>query len=61
MHETTPDPGRAPTVDQFVAEVVETPDGDQCTIYPVHADEMELVTTWISAGEGSYVALQAMR
>jgi hypothetical protein len=34
---------------------------DECTIFPADADDDELVTTWISAKEGAYVSLEAMR
>ncbi|WP_311170678.1 DUF7511 domain-containing protein [Halobellus ordinarius] len=34
---------------------------DECTIYPADATPAELTTTWISATEESYVALDAMR
>lgn len=62
MHETTtPNPGIAPLADHPVAEVVETPDGRQCTIYPADVDDVELVTTWITADEDSFVALADMR
>lgn len=61
MPETTPDSGLAPLADQTVAEVVETPDGRQCTIYPANVDDVELVTTWITADEDAFVALSEMR
>lgn len=34
---------------------------DQCTIYPRGASGIERMSTWISAGEGSYVALEDAR
>jgi hypothetical protein len=34
---------------------------DECTIYPVGVSEDELVTTWITAREEHFVALEAMR
>lgn len=45
------------------ASVVVPADGhpDECTIFPVDASEAELVTTWISAEAGSFVALAEMR
>lgn len=61
MPETTPDPGLAPIVDQVIAEVVETSDGRQCTIYPANVDDTALVTTWITADEGAFVDLEEMR
>ncbi|SDM97284.1 hypothetical protein SAMN04487949_3030 [Halogranum gelatinilyticum] len=33
---------------------------DECTIYPTDVADAELVTTWISAQEGSYVSLAEM-
>lgn len=47
--------------DQPVAEVIETADGRQCTIYPADFDDVGLVTTWITADEDSFVALADMR
>ncbi len=45
------------------AAVVVPADGrpDECTIFPLDVNEAELVTTWISAEEGSFVALEEMR
>jgi hypothetical protein len=34
---------------------------DECTVFPVGVDETEIVTTWISAAEGSFVSLVTMR
>lgn len=61
MPETTPDPGLAPPADHTVAEVVDTRDGRQCTIYPADVDEAALVTTWITADEDAFVDLEEMR
>lgn len=33
----------------------------ECTIYPFDAPDFELVTQWITAGEGSFVSLDEMR
>ncbi|ELZ81810.1 hypothetical protein C453_17379 [Haloferax elongans ATCC BAA-1513] len=33
---------------------------DECTIFPAGLSEEELLTTWISAQEGSYVSLDEM-
>ncbi|KAB1189218.1 MULTISPECIES: hypothetical protein [Haloferax] len=33
---------------------------DECTIFPAGLSEDELLTTWISAQEGSYVSLDEM-
>lgn len=33
----------------------------ECTIFPVGVAEAELVTTWLSAEDGSFVALDDMR
>jgi hypothetical protein len=46
----------------YAASVVPYDDApDECTIFPVDAAEADLVTTWISAAEGSFVALDEMR
>ncbi|SFR51033.1 DUF7511 domain-containing protein [Halogeometricum limi] len=46
----------------LVAAVVEYDDEpDECTIYPLHADEEERLTTWVSAKSDTYVDLEAMR
>ena len=34
---------------------------DEFTLYPADCEESEVVTTWISAREGSYVDVEAMR
>ncbi|USZ67239.1 hypothetical protein NGM10_10910 [Halorussus salilacus] len=34
---------------------------DECTVYPRKADDQTLMTEWITAEEGSYVALDEMR
>lgn len=61
MPETTPDPRIAPLADQPIAEVVEMSEGRQCTIYPANVDDVDLVTTWITADEDSFVALADVR
>ncbi|WP_410766514.1 hypothetical protein [Haloferax sp. DFSO60] len=33
---------------------------DECTIFPAGLSENELLTTWLSAQEGSYVSLAEM-
>jgi hypothetical protein len=44
------------------AEIVEYDDApNECTIFPTDAQEWELMTRWITAAEGSYVDLEAMR
>ncbi|QIB75853.1 hypothetical protein GL213_02850 [Halogeometricum borinquense] len=51
-----------PPAEALVATVVEYDDEpDECTIYPLHADEDERVTAWISAKRDSYVQLDKMR
>ncbi|WP_049985167.1 DUF7511 domain-containing protein [Halobellus rufus] len=49
--------------EQVLVARVETYEGDadECTIYPVEAEAAALQTTWISAEEGSFVALDSMR
>lgn len=34
---------------------------DECAIFPREASEDELLTTWISAHDGSFVGLESMR
>ncbi|WP_142860359.1 DUF7511 domain-containing protein [Salinigranum halophilum] len=47
---------------EYAAIVVPAEDRpDECTIFPVDVGEAELVTTWASAAEGSFVALDEMR
>lgn len=47
---------------EYASIVVPTDDQPaECTIFPVDATEDELVTTWISAEDGSFVALCDMR
>ena len=44
------------------AVIVSTGHGpDVCTIFPLDVGEEELLTTWISAEEGSFVPLAEMR
>lgn len=44
------------------AVVEEHDDGpDECTLFPPEADDESLVAEWITAEEGSYVALGEMR
>lgn len=61
MPQTTTDPGVAPRAEPLVAEVVDTLEGRQCTIYPDNVDDAALVTTWISADERGFVSLADMR
>ena len=50
------------TLPRYDAEIVRYDDApDECTIYPADTEEWDLLTTWISAAEGSYVELAAMR
>ncbi len=45
-----------------VRAVVEQQDGGvECTLYPNDADRVALMSRWITAGEGSFVALSEMR
>lgn len=40
----------------------ESPGGTvECTLYPTDADEEELVTTWLTAGEDAFVSLDETR
>jgi hypothetical protein len=46
----------------LVATVVTYDDSpDECTIYPADANDADIVTRWISAAEGSFVALADSR
>ena len=58
-------PGQRTAGDRPVAlttVVVEREGGpDECTLYPSDADDGTLVTEWITAEEGSYVELDAVR
>jgi hypothetical protein len=48
--------------DTYAAAVVPHDDApDECTIFPVDVTEDRLVTTWVSAAEGSFVSLAEMR
>jgi hypothetical protein len=52
----------SPTDDvEYIAIVAPYDDApDECTIFPAGISEDELLTTWISAQEGSYVSLDEM-
>ncbi len=54
--------GNDPIVPLIRLAIVEEYDGepDQCTIYSVR-DSETMHTTWISAAEGSYVAVEEIR
>lgn len=41
--------------------IVDYPEGAACTIFPRHANRDELVTTWITAEAGAFVALDDVR
>ena len=46
----------------LAAEVVVSRDRPaECTLYPVDADDMELMTHWITASGDAFVSLEAMR
>lgn len=48
--------------DELTATVVEyDSQPDECTIYPKGASDEALMTEWITAEQGSYVALEEMR
>ncbi|WP_148414870.1 hypothetical protein [Haloferax sp. KTX1] len=48
--------------EEYVAIVAPYDDApDECTIFPAGLSEDELLTTWLSAQEGGYVALAEMR
>lgn len=46
----------------LAAEIVVSRDHPaECTLYPADASGMELMTSWITAREGSFVSLERMR
>lgn len=48
--------------DQFLAQLGIDANGHSiCTIYPAEASGIKLLTTWITASEGSFVSLEAIR
>jgi hypothetical protein len=51
-----------PVLDGYASIVVSAADApDECTIFPLFVSEADTVTTWISAGAGSFVSLASMR
>lgn len=47
---------------ELAAQVVVSGDGPaECTIYPADTSGIELMTTWITAEEGSFVGLDDVR
>lgn len=62
------DERRLPVADEqggagpLAAEVVATDtEGFECTIYPVDAEGLDLMTRWITAEEGSFVNVEDVR
>ena len=56
------EPPRMEHRESFVATVVQRRDGTAtCTIAPLQNDEQERQPEWITAREGSFVSLTAMR
>lgn len=54
------DPEEVPSV--LVARIRDPEDGPaECTLHPREATGLDLMTTWITAGEGDYVALDEMQ
>lgn len=50
------------TGDDVVAQLTIDAQGTPiCTMYPAGASGLELVTTWVTAGEGSFVPLEDAR
>lgn len=57
-----PEPGESGVEDVFRAVVEQYEDRpDQCTIYATAASDLERMTTWITAREGSYFPLDNCR
>ncbi|MDG5778385.1 hypothetical protein VB773_04030 [Haloarculaceae archaeon H-GB2-1] len=47
---------------EVTAAVVRPEDGPaECTLFPADATDEEVVTTWITAQEGSFVDVESMR
>lgn len=62
MSETTAPFDPEPTeVSGFEHAIVESEDGPECTIYPEACDRDEIVTRWVTAGEGSFVSIADVR
>ncbi|MFB6107941.1 MAG: hypothetical protein ABEJ82_03750 [Haloplanus sp.] len=61
--DTCPPAPRPPDDGGHLAATVETyPDApDECTLFPADADPETLLTTWLSAEEGSFVDCAEMR
>ncbi|MFB6184548.1 MAG: transcriptional regulator [Haloarculaceae archaeon] len=57
--ELTEDPDLSPLLVAVVSDPAEGP--VECTIFPSDAAGSELITTWMTAREGSFVDLAAMR
>jgi hypothetical protein len=55
--------GPGPTrIGDFEAKIVRYDDAPtECTIFPTDVSERERTTTWLTAREGSYCSLDAMR
>lgn len=50
---------QAVELDHVTVENEDAP--DECAIFPRHATDEQLLTTWISAHDDSFVALESMR
>lgn len=62
MGETSTRPGRESSPDETSSALehvtVELDDGSsECTIFPRDCSEAEILTQWVTAGEGAYVSL----
>lgn len=57
--ETRPAMGRADRLVACVVRYEKVP--DECTIYPLDATDEELMSRWVTALEGSFIALQDAR
>ncbi|MFC7229319.1 hypothetical protein N0B31_18110 [Salinirubellus salinus] len=53
--------GSALTEDGLVARVVHYESGDELTLFPAAADDVSLMSRWLTADEGSWVELDEMR
>ena len=49
----------SPDLEHITVENEDAP--DECAIFPCDATENELLTTWVTAQEGSYIDLESIR
>lgn len=59
--QTAPAGPTADSASEFEHAIVEVEDGRECTIYPGRSDPDDIVTRWVTAGEGSFVSVVEVR